>query len=243
MRRLFLGVVWLVLAALGARAEAPALLDAAHQKLVADEDHWAYTQTTHRVDKDEGETIARYDPSQPEDKQWQLIKYKGRVPTDHEIRTYLKRKEKERKQREQKSLGDLIDVDNAKVHQDAANETVFELPLKKDASNRFPPAKFQMLMTVDKKHEALVHFTLKSREAFRMIGVAKVNAVEVDGTLKTIDERYAPQPSFIKASGNGSILFVKMGAAAEIAWTDFKRVTPYKDRFGVKVGDVKALDF
>src|SRR5205807_1157403 len=101
-------------------------------------------------------------------------------------------------------------------------------------------------MSVDKKRQALEHVnvTLRQSQSFRMKGVASVNAVAIEAAFKTIDEKYAPQPTLITASGSGKVLgLFKVGQSAEITWTDHRRVKPYKDRFDVKLGDLKALDF
>ena len=34
-----------------------------------------------------------------------------------------------------------------------------------------------------------------------------------------------------------------LGGSAHVTWTDFKRVTPYNDRFVVELGELKVLDF
>ena len=62
--------------------------------------------------------------------------------------------------------------------------------------------------------------------------------------FKTIDEKYAPQPEFIRANGAGRIAFVfKFGADADVDWGEFQRVVPYKTRFDVQIGELRALGF
>lgn len=39
------------------------------------------------------------------------------------------------------------------------------------------------------------------------------------------------------------MLFVPVGGRMEIRRTDFKRVTPYDERFQVQIGPLKAIDF
>jgi hypothetical protein len=58
-----------------------------------------------------------------------------------------------------------------------------------------------------------------------------------------VEAPYAAQPSVITASGTGKILFFRVGGSAHVTWTDFKRVTPYNDRFVVELGELKVLDF
>ena len=63
-------------------AEEQGVLDRALAQAAAELDHWAYAMR-YRSD-DEGETVARFDPSQPEDKQWELVKFEGREPSGRE---------------------------------------------------------------------------------------------------------------------------------------------------------------
>jgi hypothetical protein len=227
--------------------EPPAPLAAALQKLMADEGHWAYTQTTQVFDRDglpkEGLQVERYDPSQPEDQQWTLVLKKGRPPTGREVHSWKKKKAREMRRREDKPLGEVLDINRAQVNREEGPELVYEIPLQQSASRRFPAEKFVVFMTVNRARLTLEHFGLKTRESFRMAGVAKIEQVEIDASFATVDEKYAPQPREITAHGAGKVLFFRVGARAEIKWTDFKRVTPYNDRFVVKLGELKVLDF
>jgi hypothetical protein len=260
MRRLFFILLWVPLLAGAAPAEPapaataspeleglPAPLATALHKLMVDEDHWAYTQTTQVFDRagqpEEGPQVERYDPSQPEDAQWTLLQRKGRPPTDREVRVWKRKKEKELRRREEKSLGEVLDFARASVHREEAPAVVYEVPLKKSASRRFPAEKFVAYLTVNRDRLQLERFGLRAREAFRMVGVAKVDKVEIDAQFATVDPQYPPQPHLIQASGAGRVLFFRVGASAEIKWSDFKRVTPYNDRFVVELGELKVLDF
>jgi hypothetical protein len=76
------------------------------------------------------------------------------------------------------------------------------------------------------------------------LGTTKVTNFGLDIRFQSIDPKYASQPATIHASGTARVvLFFKLGAEADLAWSDFKRVKPYKERFDVKIGDLKALDF
>jgi hypothetical protein len=55
--------------------------------------------------------------------------------------------------------------------------------------------------------------------------------VENDGRELTAELR-------INAEGAGKVAWVfRVGGRAEIAWSEVTRVKPYKDRFGVEIGD------
>jgi len=225
----------------------PLPLAVALQKLMKDDGHWAYTQSTQIFDRDGrpegGLQVERYDPSRPEEEQWTLLLRKGEPPTDRQVRSWRRKKEKELRRREEKPLGEVLDFARAQVTREDALEVVYEVPLRKSASRRFPAEKFVAYMTVDRAGQQLVHFSLKARESFRMVGVAKVEKVEIEAKFATVAAPHPAQPSVITASGTGKILFFRVGGSAQVTWTDFKRVTPYNDRFVVELGELKVLDF
>lgn len=239
-----LSLVWWVAPALAAM---PPLLDAAIRKLQADEDHWAFTQTVQEFDGEGqptgGPTVERYDPSRPDARQWQLLQWRGHAPSEHERRVWRRRKEKEMRRREDKKLGEVMDFDGARAVRDTPDEVVFEVPLRRGESGRLPADKFVVQMLVNRQRETLQSFKLTNRERFRALGIARIDDVEIVAQFGTIDERYAPQPYFIRARGAGRLLFFKVGGGAEVHWSDFRRVKPYKDRFEVKIGELKAFGF
>ncbi|MCB1104016.1 MAG: hypothetical protein H7A44_00810 [Opitutaceae bacterium] len=230
-----------------AAAAVPALLEEALQKLQADENHWAYTQTTQVYDRkgevDGGVTVERFDPSLPYDQQWTLLQQDGREPTAREERSWRKRKDREMKRREEKSLGEIMDLERAREVERYAGQVVFEVPLQPGASRRLPAEKFAVLMAVDEASATLSEFMLKTTDSFRALGVAKVDRIEIKADFATVDPQYVPQPRRIFASGAGRLLFFRVGGSAEITWTDFKRVKPYEDRFEVQIGELKVFGF
>ena len=92
-----------------ARAETPPLLAEAVRKVVADEDHWAYTVTIQRFDRNgktwAGPFVERYDPSRPFREQWLLLKYDGRAPTGRRPSVWRRQKDRQMRQKDEKSLG------------------------------------------------------------------------------------------------------------------------------------------
>lgn len=241
---------WMLLLLVGlavARGEVPALLDAALQKLQADENRWAYTQTTQVYDRkgkaDGGVTVERFDPSLPYDQQWTLLQEDGRTPTGREQRAWRKRKDKEMKRRDEKALGEVMDLERAREVERYDGQVIFEVPLQPGASKRLPAEKFAVLMAVDEASCTLSEFMLKTVDSFRALGVAKVDRIEIKADFATVDPAYAPQPRRIVASAAGRLLFFRMGAAAEMTWGDFKRVKPYDERFDVQIGELKVFGF
>ena len=245
--RIFLVSLILLLNLTVTPAAVPSLLEAALQKLQADENHWAYTQTTQVFDRqgepEDGVTVERFDPSLPYDQQWTLLQQDGRAPTAREERAWRKRKDREMKRREEKSLGEIMDLERAREVERYAGQVVFEVPLQPGASRRLPAEKFAVLMAVDESSATLSEFMLKTTDSFRALGGEKVDRIEIKADFAMVDPQYVPQPRRIVASGAGRLLFFRVGGSAEITWSEFKRVKPYEDRFDVQIGELKVFGF
>ncbi len=237
-----------------ASAEELLMIEQSVQKAAADMNRWAYTEA--RVTRDQKgkvkeDVLIRYDPSQPYEKQWTPLMIDGKPPTEKELARYRKRGDQVRKRDEnpspksdkRRSLGEVMDLRGAVVVSETATHVVFEVPLSKQNNDRFPPEKFQIRARMQKENGALENVTIALRESFRMKVVAKVKSG--DGTLDftTIDPKFAPALTAIKGDASASILFVNVGMEFELKRTDFKRVKPYAEKFGVQIGELKAIDF
>ena len=249
-------IVFSLLWAAPLAAEVPRLLNDALQKLAQDTDRWAYTQTIIEKDdkgKTKRETTVRFDPSQPYAKQYQPLKVDGKEPGDSVIRKYRKQGESrgsrlEREEREgpdpkRKTVGELMDLDRATVAEENARSVTYAVPLKKEGNNRFPPEKFLVTARVSKDGGAFEHVGVKLREPLREMLVVKIKSGEGSIDFTPVDPKYGPQMTAIRGGGSGSILFVPIGRNYELKREDFKRVKPYGDRFEVKIGVLKAIDF
>lgn len=229
------------------RADPPELLDEAIRKWIADEDHWAYTQRLRVQDRNKPveERVERYDPSKPDDQQWQLLEIGGRAPTPDDLKSWQRRKQRELKRRSERPLAEYFDFDHATVAEETADLIRYEVPLRKEANRRVPLDKILVMVTVNKSRHELATLTAGLKETFRMaLGTAKVTNFGLDIRFQSVEAKYASQPATIHASGTARVvLFFKVGAEADVSWSDFKRVKPYKERFDVKIGDLKALDF
>ena len=246
MRRL--SILALVLCTVSARAEVPVLLDQAVKKLIADENHWAFTQKTQRFDKSGkvagGLTVERFDPSKPLDQEWQLLSFEGRTPRSSELSSWQRQKERELKRREEKSLGDVLDLEHATLAGETTKTSTYLVPIMEGASKRFPADQIEVFMDVDKKQRALTAFSVQPRGVFRMAVVLKVESGRVDGRLDVVKPNYPPTLVWLKGAGEGHLFgLIKVGMGAEVNFSNFERVRPYNDRFEVKIGDIKALNF
>jgi hypothetical protein len=255
---------WMICAALvslnaWALGEPPALLTEALSKVAQDQSRWAYTETA--VQKDEKgkvkrATVVRVDPSKPYVEQFTLVEYNGKPPTERQQKEYRRRGERlaeaaERRERgiveepkgRRPSVGEIVDLNRAVVTVEDAQAITYEVPLKEANNQRFPPEKFQVVARVNKESRAIENVFVRLREPMRAKLVLKVKSGDASVEFTTIDPKYPPVMSSIRGEASASILFVNVGGNLEVKRTDFKRVKPYADRFGVQIGPTEALDF
>lgn len=224
------------------------MLGDAVNKLIADEDHWAFTQKSQWFDKSGkpsgGITVERYDPSKPFESQWTLIQYFGHRPSSSDVHAWKKEKQRVIKHDGERSLGDVLDLDHATQYATTDAGVRYLVPIAKGASKRFPADKLELFMDVDKATHTLQGFSLRPKGTFRIAGIVKIEGGEVDGRLAVVQGNYAPALVWARGNGTGRILgLFRVGKGAEFSYCDYKRVRPYNERFDVKIGDVKALDF
>ncbi|HVW19707.1 MAG TPA: hypothetical protein VHC86_00685 [Opitutaceae bacterium] len=248
--------ILLFLAAATVRADPPALLARALQKVVDDRERWAYTQTAvWRDGRDRvlNTTVLRVDPSQPYERQYVPLSINGRPPTAAEIQKYralgerhgraLEKAENAGRPPPGRSLGDLVELDRAAVVSQDAATVIYEVPLRADNNERFPPDKFQVLIAVDRQSQSLRHVSAHLRAPWRKAVVLNVKSGELDVDFAAVDAKHNPAMTAIRGDGRGSVLFLPLGRSYEQTRADFKHVRPFDERFGVKIGPIKALDF
>ena len=225
----------------------PALLQDALQKQHAEAGHWAYTETSVTRDKwgrVRKETVVRHDPSLPYAEQSQLLKINSREPTKLEARRHREAAEKSRNTK-RVTLDDMADLDHVTVAEETPTSVTYDVPLRKIEGARFPADKadrFRMTITVNKERRVFEHVTVQLREPL-WVGPVKLSAFAMDLTFATVDPKYGPILVGYRSTGTGSLLFIKADASGERTDTEFRRVTPYDERFGVKIGKLKVLDF
>lgn len=216
-----------VFAARALHAEAPGLLANAIQKLVSEDDHWAYTQVMRRTDSSNvsGDTVARFDPSKPAGEQWELLKLRGRTPSSAEANRWCRRRGGEVNQTDGKALVQLLDLDHASVAQETPTHVRYQVPLKKNTIARVPTENFVAFAEVDRTEQALQRFTVVLRQAIRLIGgVAEIQSAEGEILFDNVGASDSTRPTKIIASGSGQALFRKVNRSAEIIYVDQRRV-------------------
>ncbi|QYM79679.1 hypothetical protein K0B96_03400 [Horticoccus luteus] len=223
---------------------APAPLAAAIRKYAEDTQRWAFTQHTLVYDKNgklKEERRSRFDPSVGPEERWTLLERDGKAPDDSAQRKFRRERAKQRLDRS--SLGELLEVKRAAVVADEPAAITYEVPLRSEGNWRLPPDKFTVLIRVARQKETLESVDVKLRAPMRVKLVAKIKRGGALLTFTAVDDKHAAPLTEIKADGAGSIFFVPVSASYDLTRSDFKRVKPWDERFGVKIGPLKVLDY
>lgn len=229
-----------------------ALLTETLEKTARDMRRWAYTES--QVFKDEKgkvktDTVVRYDPSKPYAEQYTPLSIGGKPPTAKDLEKYRKQGERAEKrdrnpsEDRRKSLGEVLDLAHARVASETPQTLVFDVPLKKEGNDRFPPEKFGVLIRINRGARALEHIAVSLRGSFRSKLVVRVKAGEGTLDFTVADPKYPATLTAIKGGAAASILFVSVGGHLELKRTDLKHVKPFDERFEVQIGTLKAIDF
>lgn len=246
-------------------AELTLMMDAL-TKTASELPRWAYTET--RIIRDEKgrektNTVVRFDPSKPYAEQWTPLSINGKPPSARELQRYRRQGERaeqaddkaerqplpegevavDRGRGRRVTLGEVLQTHAAKVVSANSTHIVYEIPLRKDRNERFPPEKFEVLARVVRETRTLENVAVRLRESFRTNLVVKVKAGAGSLDFTTVDPARAPTLTQIRGDASASVFFVSVGGDLELTRTDFKAVKPYRERFEVQIGDIKALDF
>ena len=227
-------------------------LSASLEKTAADLRRWAYTES--QVFKDEKgrvktDVVVRHDPSKPYPEQYVPLLVNGKPPTAKDIEKYRKQGERARKRIEnpssdrRKSLGEVLDLRTASVVSESEQTIVFEVPLKKEGNDRFPPEKFQVLMRLHRTTFALENIAVRLRGSFRSKLIVKVKSGEGTLDFAVINPKYPPTLTAISGDASASVFFISVGGELELKRTELKHVKPFDERFEVQIGTLKAIDF
>lgn len=245
-----------------ATPEEAQLLKEALKNSEQDTDRWAYTETTviqGSKGLPRGETVVRFDPSQPYAEQYTPLKVKGRTPSDRDRKKYREKGEERGRKLEREAGGRVapaaagspprtgtrkaeIDLANPLVAREEPDRLVYQLPLKSNRKD-FPADKFEVLVQVNRQARLVERAEARILEAFRMKLVAKVKAGEVKVDFGVVDPKYGPVITRVTGGFGASLMFVPINGTLINTRTDWKRVKPFDERFQVKIGPLQALDF
>jgi hypothetical protein len=236
-----------------ATGEELAVLTQALEKTAADLRRWAYTES--RVIRDEKgkvktDVVVRVDPSKPYAEQWTPITVNGKPPSAGDLKKYRRMGERTEKaaanpsgDARRPSLGEVIDLRTALVRSESAEHWIFEVPLKKDGNDRFPPEKFEVLVRVGKASKGLENIAVRLRSSFRSKLLLKVKSGDGMLDFAVVNPKYPPTLISISGDASASVLFVSVGGELELKRTELKHVKPFDERFEVQIGTLKAIDF
>lgn len=224
-------------------AGAPEALAAALRSFGAERERWAYTEhfvTTGRKGEPKESRRFRFDPSLPPEERWTLLEDEGRPPTERAQRKFRREMKRVRRIR----LSEYLQLDRAVLRRETPAEQIYEVPLRRENNDRLPPEKFSVQITLERDEAwqlAAVDLTL--RATMRMALVAKVRRAGAGIRLVRVSPEHGPVVRSLHGAGEGTVLFVKVGGAFTAERSEFKRVTPYDERFGVKLAPLQLLDF
>lgn len=238
------------------RAAVPALIEEALGQMAVNFDHWSYVETiTERNGKGRvlNETVVRYDPSKPFAEQFTVLSVDGKPPTAEHRKKWREIGEKRAARNEEaqkegvapprKSVGELMDLDRAALISEDTATAVFAVPLKKDGSSGLPPDKIRLLVRIDKATRTFARIDGVLQKPFRTALIFKARSGEGHIVFSSVDPKFPPVITSISGHGSGSIFFVRLERSYEHHRAEFQRVKPYSDRFQVKMGPLKAIDF
>lgn len=244
----------------------PPLLDAVLRKMAADQDHWACTWSsvyTHAKGHPEGMTKFRSDPSQPYPEQWKPLLISGRPPSEKTMQDFQKRGEKHGEDLERRAPNEPAAPEAYQVHMvldynlaaqqavafyDEAAEVredgeavVFDVPLHSD--NPVPLdvwSHFHLLVRVNRRLANLEHVSIVLRTPLWLV---KVREFHIETDYRTIDPAFGAVPVSMNAVIDVSALFKGVYLKQDSTYTEYRRVTPFGDRFQVKIGPLRTLGF
>jgi len=232
-------------------ADAPPLLQEGIRKLQSETDRWAFSQTQVTRDRSgqiKKQRIIRVDPSLKFEVRRVLISVDGRDPTNKERRKYQKEREKDRLRRQRegwqgKTIHDRINLKEARILSETDRSVVFQVPLVKNKEQRFPPEKFQLLFTINREQEEIEQVSVSLRESIRSALVARLDRGELVARFSKVEPAHIAPLTHLRAEGSGTVLFYRFGVTHEERRTDFRRVTPWDERFSVEFGELEFLGF
>jgi hypothetical protein len=81
------------------------------------------------------------------------------------------------------------------------------------------------------------------RESFRAKLVVKVKSGDASLDFAQVNPKYPPTLVAISGDADWSIFFIAGGGSLELKRTELRHVKPFDERFEVKIGTLKAIDF
>jgi len=231
------------------------------------------TQSGDNDGKPVGETSFRVDPSATYAAQRIPLKIHGKPPTEKQLKRAaddgdraakrrheeqekvpaapLDEKKSEMRRADEVQLwinGQRItpEVDRATVLKEDATSVTYEVPMhaegKGDANSIFD--KFELTARVNKASHQFEHATIRQRAPMRVKLIVKVTEILLELEFSTPDPLHPSVLTRAIAEGHIKIMFGKEHLMrSEMVRTELRHVTPYDERFGVKMGATRTIEF
>ena len=242
------------------------LLDAAFNAYLDHQGRWAYTETHSGLNaggKSRAETILQVDPSQPYAQQRLPIKLSGQLPTEKQLKEWAERSEQAAKRRHNEATVALLGAPSAEeFHLQIFNQLVvpelgrasvlaeddasvtYDVPMHKVGDTIATPfATFQLTARVNKLHRHFERVTIRQLLMMR-VGAGKNTDGLIEIEFGSPDPRYPSFPLKSSSRMTNKPLFGPANILVNTAVrTDLKHVTPFDERFGVKIGPLRTIQF
>jgi hypothetical protein len=144
--------------------------------------------------------------------------------------------------------GQLVtpEIDQAKVVKEDETSVTYEVPMhpegKSDANAILD--KFELTARVSKGSHQFERATIRQRAPVRVKLIAKVSDTLLEFEFSTPDARYPSVLTQVTSDSHVTLLFGKDHAMHnEMIRTKLRHVTPYDERFGVKMGPTRTIEF
>jgi hypothetical protein len=144
--------------------------------------------------------------------------------------------------------GQLVtpEIDRAKVVQEDEISVTYEVPMhpegKSDANAMLD--KFELTASVNKESHQFERATIRQRAPLRVKLIAKVSDTLLVFEFSRPDPRYPSVLTKATVDTHVVILFGKVHAMHnEMVRTELRHVTPYDERFNVKMGPTRTIEF
>jgi len=244
----------------------PPLLDEAFNAFLAHQGRWAYTETFYWLSfdgKKSRETIVRVDPSLPYAQQYTLIQLAGKPPPEKLLRQWAERGEKEAKRRQKLAEDEQFPtyrkedfqmqiynekvtplLEEAVVVSEDETSVTYEIPMRKAGGLSQPRyEKYRLTARVSKRLHQFEQATLHQLLPFHIVaakytdGLNEIEFGSPDARFPTVQVKTTSQvttkPLFGPAVRSQNVT----------VRTDLKHVTPYDERFGVRIGPMRTVEF
>ena len=178
------------------------------------------------ADKPDAQTVARFDPSRPRERQWELVLLRGRKPSTEEASRWCKRRMQEDVNNDAEAMVQALDLENARFFDESPDRVRYAVPLRKQTIKRMVPTEnFIVIAEVDRRTETLRRLSASLTDEIRILGgMAKIDTAEGEVVFQALEGGAAARPVYISARGTGSALFKRVQRSAEILFVDQRRV-------------------